>query len=37
LLPVPSLAQTAAEAGWYPFNAVPGAPGNAVIASHVDT
>jgi hypothetical protein len=36
VLPVPSLAQ-AADAGWYGFTAVPGAPGNAVIVGHVDT
>ncbi len=36
LLPVPSLAR-ADDAGWYPFTAVPGAAGNAVIAGHVDT
>jgi LPXTG-site transpeptidase (sortase) family protein len=37
LLPVPPLAKAAVEAGWYRFTAVPGAPGNAVIAGHVDT
>jgi LPXTG-site transpeptidase (sortase) family protein len=36
-LPVPSLAEAAAEAGWYQFTAVPGAAGNAVIVGHVDT
>jgi LPXTG-site transpeptidase (sortase) family protein len=36
LLPVPSLTR-AGDAGWYPFTAVPGAAGNAVIAGHVDT
>jgi Sortase domain len=36
-LPVPPLAKAALEAGWYRFTAVPGAPGNAVIAGHVDT
>ena len=36
LLPVPSLTM-ADDAGWYPFTAVPGAAGNAVIAGHVDT
>lgn len=35
-LPVPTLAQARAAA-WYPFTAVPGAPGNAVIVGHVDT
>jgi LPXTG-site transpeptidase (sortase) family protein len=37
LLPVPSLAEAASEAGWYQFTVVPGAAGNAVIAGHVDT
>jgi len=36
-LPVPSLAEAAAVAGWYQFTAVPGAAGNAVIVGHVDT
>lgn len=35
-LPVPTLAQ-ARDAAWYPFTAVPGTPGNAVIVGHVDT
>jgi LPXTG-site transpeptidase (sortase) family protein len=35
-LPVPPLAEAAAEAGWYQFTAVPGAEGNAVIVGHVD-
>jgi LPXTG-site transpeptidase (sortase) family protein len=37
LLPVPSLAEAASEAGWYQFTVVPGAAGNAVVAGHVDT
>jgi hypothetical protein len=36
-LPVPPLAKAATDAGWYPFTAVPGAAGNAVIVGHVDT
>jgi LPXTG-site transpeptidase (sortase) family protein len=37
LLPVPSLAEAATDAGWYQFTVVPGTAGNAVIAGHVDT
>jgi hypothetical protein len=37
LLPVPPLAQAAADAGWYRFTSVPGTVGNAVIVGHVDT
>lgn len=35
-LPVPTLAQ-ARDVGWYPFTAVPGTAGNAVVVGHVDT
>ena len=36
-LPVPSLAEADAEAGWYRFTSVPGSVGNSVIVGHVDT
>jgi len=36
-LPVPPLAKSAVDAGWYQFTAVPGTAGNAVIVGHVDT
>lgn len=36
VLPVPTLAQ-AKDAGWYPFTALPGTAGNAVVVGHVDT
>lgn len=36
-LPVPPLAKSAVNAGWYNFTAVPGTAGSAVIVGHVDT
>ena len=36
-LPVPSLAEADAEAGWYRFTSEPGSVGNSVIVGHVDT
>jgi len=35
-LPVPPLS-AASQVGWYNFSSVPGQPGNAVLAGHVDT